>query len=606
MYQSHFQLHRTLFHGGDRSRHFFLSQSIREIQPRLLRMLRGSLGPCLLTARQGAGRTALLRRLRAELENEGRTIVVSGAALNSTTSLLQLLLHCAYRQATSAAIAPEKVELTHWGVVQQLQKSADFWGPIFLLLDDAHLVAAGLLNELRALSEEEWQGRSLVRILISAPLSFEMELGRTEYANFAQRVCCHEVLQPLTVVESLELLRLEIEAAGGRPESVFTESAAAIMATASEGLPRQLSLLAGETLAVAADEGLRPADEHCVRIALKRLRHLPLSWNLPASPFGEETTELATVATAAFEESDSTGTKSGSIGHGVLEIGGPAGAEIAQMNLVSLPEFDTTSLISPDYEEITHADQSPTNEADWPRPLAEVQERMSPAEGDVEVRSFWDPEMADFSSVIPVPERSSGPLNYGLISGDTDWYLSKPSVSSAVASRDSEISEFGVVDGDVLLKRTAPDIPILLAGNPPKPELASTPESTQNDLTLEPRETSETASDLFRAFTGRRLATSGVFVAERQIQAVPEGPISLPLWRDGLLFRQPAIPAERADDLFGTPTVSSRERLEPTAGSAEKQESSDSGATADSRFANLFTRLRRLQADADQLNAEPG
>jgi hypothetical protein len=517
-----------------------------------------------------------------------------------------LLLHCAQRQATSAAIAPEKVELTHWGVIQQLQKSADFWGPIFLLLDDAHLVAAGLLNELRALSEEEWQGRSLVRILISAPLSFEMELGRTEYANFAQRICCHEVLQPLTVVESLDLLRLEIEAAGGRPESVFTESAAAIIATASEGLPRQLSLLAGETLAVAADEGLRPADEHCVRIALKRLRHLPLSWNLPASPFGEETTELATVATAAFEESDSPGTKSGSIGHGVLEIGGPADAEIAQMNLGSLPEFDTTSLITPDHEEITQADQSSTDEADWPTPLAEVQERMSSAKGDVEVRSFWDPEMADFSSVIPVPERSSGPLNYGLISGDTDWYLSKPSVSSSAASRDSEISEFGVVDGDVLLKRTVPDIPILLAGNTPEPELASTPESSQNDLTLEPRETSETASDLFRAFTGRRLATSGVFVAEQQTQALPEGPISLPLWRDGLLFRQPGIPAERTEDLFRTPTVSSRERLEPTAGSAEMQESSDSGATADSRFANLFTRLRRLQADADQLNAEPG
>ena len=134
----------------------------------------------------------------------------------------------------------------------------------------------------------------------------------------------------------------------------------------------------------------------------------------------------------------------------------------------------------------------------------------------------------------------------------------------------------------------------------PVPEIAATAQ------TPAPQEISETAGDLFRAFTGRRLVATGVFAAERQIHEVPEGPISLPLWRDGLLFRQPGIPAERTEDLFRTPTVTSRERLEPTAGSAEKQESSDSGATADSRFANLFTRLRRLQADADQLNAEPG
>lgn len=606
MYQSHFELHRTLFHGGDRSRHFFLSQSVREIQPRLLRMLRGSLGPSLVTARQGSGRTALLRRLQAELEHDGRTIVVSGATLNSTASLLQLLLHCAHRRAVSAATVPEKVELTHWGVIQYLQKSADFWGPVFLLLDDAHLMAAGLLNELRALSEEEWQGRALVRILISAPMSFEMELGRSEYASFAQGICCHEVLQPLTMVESLELLRLEIEAAGGRPEHVFTESAAAIIATTSEGLPRQLSLLAGESLAAAADEGLRPADEHCVRIALKRLRHLPLSWNLPASPFGEETPELSIAATAAFDESDSPGPKSASVGHGVLEIGGPTVAESLRINLVTLPEFYTTAPITPDHDDSTRTGREAIDEAGWPGPLAEVQVRMSLAEGDVEVRSFWDPEMADFSSVIPVPERSGGPLNYGLISGDTDWYLSKPPVSSVSAPKSSEIPEFGVVDGDVLLKRTAQDIPILLVSNTPEPDLAIAPELTQTDLKADPQEMSETASDLFRAFTGRRLATSGVFVTERQIQAVPEGPISLPLWRDGLLFRQPGIPVERANDLFGTPAVSGREQLEPTAGSAEKQESGGAEDTAESRFANLFTRLRRLQADADHLNAEPG
>lgn len=160
MYQTHFQLHRMLFQGGDRSRQFYRTQSIREVSPRLLRGLRNSLGPCLLTARQGAGRTALLRQIQRELEHDGRAVLVSAATVDSPASLLKLILHCIARPTAgvSNSSAAEGPELTHWGVIQHLQKSVDFWGPVFLLLDDIHLLAPTLLNELRALSEEEWQG----------------------------------------------------------------------------------------------------------------------------------------------------------------------------------------------------------------------------------------------------------------------------------------------------------------------------------------------------------------------------------------------------------------------------------------------------------------
>jgi len=579
MYHSHFELHRPLFQGGDRSRHFFRSQSIREIQPRLVRILRGSLGPGLLTARQGAGRTALLRQLRSTLEHDGRTVLVSGAALDSAASLLCLLLHAATRPAATSttAVAAEKAELSYWSVMQQLQKSLDFWGPVFLLLDDAHLVPPGVLNELRAVSEEDWQGQSLVRILATAPLSFELDLGRVEYSGFAQRICCHEVLEPLTVVESLELMRLEIEAAGGRAERVLTEPAAAQVVAASEGLPRQLSLLVSETLAVAADEQIRPADEGCVRLALKRLQHLPLSWNLPAPMFGEDSFAKSSVTTSAvFDAVEMVSSQAGVFGLGVLEIGGPQ----------DTPETPADT-----------ADEQPA----WPHPEIAVSEPVAGSGGREESRSFWDPECADFSSVVPVPERSGGPLNFGLISGDTDWYLSGPTLSSHAAVASPAVPEFLLADEDVALKHVVTETSAEVTQTAQRQNV---PEPSVNIVNVDSADELPTDA-LFRAFSGRRLKAGSSFVTEPAADLIPDGPVSLPLWRDGMLFRHPAIPAERHEDSLGKLSTGDSQTTVSSAESVGVDSGVDDAVNAESRFATLFTRLRRLQTDPNSVNAEP-
>ncbi|MFM7055358.1 MAG: AAA family ATPase [Planctomycetota bacterium] len=594
MYQSHFELHRLLFQGGDRTRQFFRSQSVCEIQPRLLRMLRGSLGPGLLTARQGAGRTALLRQLRTELEHDGRAVVVSGAALRSTASLLNLLLHSAMRPSAGTTPAPalEKTDLTYWSVMQQLQKSVDFWGPVFLLLDDAHLMTAEVMNELRAVSEEEWQGRGLVRILVSAPLSFEMDLSHVEYSGFAQRICCHEVLEPLTVVESLELLRLEIEAAGGRADRVLTESAAALVASASEGLPRQLSLLASETLAAATEQGIRPADDDCARRALKRLQHLPLSWNLPVSVFGEESADAPVSTTlSVFDAVEAVGPKGGVFGLGVVEIGVPGDFDPVHEPLAVEECWPVAAVVEESPQEIC---------ADEPA----FPEVPAPTWRPDDARSFWNPEHADFSSVVPVPDRSSGPLNFGLISGDTDWYVSKPSLSASSVAAGPPVPEISVSDDDVLIRRSVVE-------HPAPPPGDSVDSVTGSDSIHSHDVVGELpADDLFRAFSGRRLkAGTGTVgestVGERQANLIPDGPVSLPLWRDGLLFRQSAS----SEGNSGAPAEKSLTGIEQSTVAAEPPNSSaavSDAVDAETRLATLFTRLRRLQADSNPLNAEPG
>jgi type II secretory pathway predicted ATPase ExeA len=601
MYHSHFELHRLLFQGGDRVRHFFRSQSICEIQPRLLRMLRGSLGPGLLTARQGAGRTALLRQLRAELEHDGRAVVVSGAALDSTAALLNLLLHAAMRpSAAGSDTAVEKPELTYWTVMQQLQKSVDFWGPVFLLLDDAHLMATGVMNELRALSEEEWQGRGLVRILVTAPLSFEMDLNRVEYTGLAQRICCHEILEPLTVVESLELLRLEIEAAGGRADRVLTESAAALVASASDGLPRQLSLLASETLAVAAEQGIRPADEDCARKALRRLQHLPLSWNPPVTAFSEELPEAVDGRTSPvfdFDAVESAEQKGGVFGVGVVEIGGPG--EFAYLSAPGVVEELNPAPAAVDEP----ASETSVFEPEFPEPAEPLAAVCEPEESF----SFWNPEHADLSSAVPVPARGNSPLNIGLISADSDWDVSHASLSAVSVATGPPIPEISVADNDVLMPRSVAETPARLM-NDSAESVAGSSESLTGVKNDEDQQVPDdpAADDLFRAFSGRRLKSGSGNAGERQAELLPDTPVSLPLWRDGLLYRQPAVSAEHSGDASAESLAGIEQPKTPVPESPEPPAAVSDTVDAEMRFATLFTRLRRLQADSNPLNVEPG
>lgn len=578
MYQTHFQLHRMLFQGGDRSRQFYRTQSIREVSPRLLRGLRNSLGPCLLTARQGAGRTALLRQIQRELEHDGRAVLVSAATVDSPASLLKLILHCIARPTAgvSNSSAAEGPELTHWGVIQHLQKSVDFWGPVFLLLDDIHLLAPTLLNELRALSEEEWQGRGLVRILATAPLSFEMQLGRPEYQSFAQRLCCHEVLAPLTASESLELLRLEIESAGGRPEYVFSESAATLLASASEGLPRQLSLLTNEALTVAAEMRLRPADDTSVRTALRQIQHLSLTWNLPASAFDDDADANHWHQSQTIESPESASGQTLHWTPGIVEVGAP---------VTTPPDFNE----NPEPLEFAEYPAAPEAQEIQPTSLplaASTPQTPTPTIVEPVTCLLWDPDCADFSSILPVKDRCSEPLNYGLISGHMDVFeiagLQLPPVPPAAA----DIPELRVSDSDVM--------PVLETAKPPESAPAMPPVATEETIDEGILRLNNSGLDLFHAYSGRRLVTAPPTHTEHLTDefstraAFNDSPISVPLWRDGSLLGEPSGLNPSASE-----TTSEADR---TGNQQPPVSSDDSEAEATARFANLFTRLRKLQS----------
>jgi hypothetical protein len=228
-------------------------------------------------------------------------------------------------------------------------------------------------------------------------------------------------------------------------------------------------------------------------------------------------------------------------------------------------------------------------------------------------RMLWDPDCADFSSVSPVHDRCSEPLNFGLISGYTEVFeiagLQLPPAPPAAVN----IPELHVSDSEVL--------PILDVITSPEagtethdhssPAASAPPLSPQPEFTRpvelsshQPNDTAETIDEgilrlnnsgleLFHAYSGRRLTTAPPIHSERVAGdfstsgGFTDSPISVPLWRDGSLL----------ENLSGF-TAAPEKKQEPDKASDPQSAtgSSDIGAEATERFATLFTRLRKLQS----------
>jgi len=577
MYESHFGFHRTPFQSFDPARLFIRSESIGGILPRLLRSVRSSLGLGLVTAVHGTGRTALLKYLQHELQNEGRTVLVSGAALDSSATLLQLLMHSAVRHAGSAAGSEQSLpSCTQWNTVECLRKSMDFWGPVILLLDDVHLAPLSVLNELRAISEEEWNGRALVRVLATAPVSFEMDLTRSEYSGFAHRIRCHEVLQSLTVRESVEYLQRQLEAAGGRLAECFTEDAVNRLVDAGDGLPRSLSLLADETLAIAAEQLQKPADLNCVTLALKRLQHLACRLN---SALSADVTEAGHTwgagEPATVEPTVERPAVYGTVTHLSADRPRAAVVEFGELPATAAKIADVAPG-SVEFGAVAESEAAVESETDSPGSLSP--EVSQPFEGVVETGV----EPADFSTWVPVPARytwmdmdvetHSDGLSEAGLSAESMLPLERWTPNPITSVPRSMAIEIQSADDDEILRllseRRRAELPVVET---------ETVESEVMDSADFP---TESAAD-------DTAGTSGPLQVADEVARTMSPGRSIENRRDIFGGSWPASATPSVPRSMTGPTVYTGDVLaEPVA-----EESSED------RFATLFTRLRKLRAE---------
>jgi type II secretory pathway predicted ATPase ExeA len=230
----------------------------------------------VLTAPAGLGKTLVCQRLARELAADFRIVFLPSGNFLTRRELLQAILfelgHSFVRMGdqelrlamstTLAAIRPD-----HIGLV--------------LIVDEAHLLAARLLEELRTLLSLGEAGEPLVRLIVSGQLALEETLSRPQCDAFNQRIACQAMLPALTREESSSYLSRRLAWAGANVSEVFTRDSLTAICEAADGVPRCLHQLADHSLTLAANRGERPITLRTVREALDYLKQLPLTWAEP-------------------------------------------------------------------------------------------------------------------------------------------------------------------------------------------------------------------------------------------------------------------------------------------------------------------------------------
>jgi general secretion pathway protein A len=269
MYEKRFGLTRRPFPATPDSALYYPATAHEAALAALVRAVGDDAGLMLLTAAPGCGKTLLGHVL---LERLGETVVsafLTNSHLPDRAGLLQTILFDLGLPFDDAREQVLRLRLTEY-----LLKNCAAGKRNLVLLDEAHLLSADLLEELRLLGNlEAGSGKAFQALCLAQPAIAET-LKQPSMAGWKQRLAVQAHLEPLGVEEACDYLLHHLRLAGARPEKVIDSSGLEALARGTHGVPRLLNQAAHQALVLA--DG---ADMDCVdaEAALEALAALGLS-----------------------------------------------------------------------------------------------------------------------------------------------------------------------------------------------------------------------------------------------------------------------------------------------------------------------------------------
>jgi type II secretory pathway predicted ATPase ExeA len=281
MYESFFGLAKRPFTAMPDPACFVPIEGTYQAYSSLAQCLTDGRGIGVLTAPAGMGKTLVCQRLAQELEDRCTIVYLPTGNFLTRRSLLQAILfelgHSYVR------MGDQELRLALTSVIRRLRPGK---GTIALIVDEAHLLAPRMLEELRTLTIFADAGESLVRLVISGHLSLEETLSQPALDAFNQRIGIQTTLPSLTRDESAEYVSRRLALAGVNVTDVLSSDALATICEASDGSPRCLNQLCDHSLLLGYLASQKPVSDRTVRDALDDLKQLPLTWNEPVTRRG--------------------------------------------------------------------------------------------------------------------------------------------------------------------------------------------------------------------------------------------------------------------------------------------------------------------------------
>jgi len=267
MYAAYFGLKHEPFSIAPDPRYLFMSERHREALAHLLYGVKGGGGGfVLLTGEIGAGKTTVCRCLLEQIPKRCNVAYIFNPKLTAQELLKTVCDEFSVRYSHEGAGTPTIKDYLDPFNEFLLKTHAMGWNNV-LIIDEAQNLSAGVLEQLRLLTNLETNERKLLQIVLIGQPELRTMLQRDELEQLAQRVVARYHLDALTEVETIQYLRHRLTVAGLTSALPFSKSAMRRIHALARGVPRRINLLADRSMLGAYAESAPRVDERIVEKA---------------------------------------------------------------------------------------------------------------------------------------------------------------------------------------------------------------------------------------------------------------------------------------------------------------------------------------------------
>ena len=216
----------------------------------------------VITGEVGAGKTVAVRAALAELDQARSTIIYLGNPAVGARGLYHGIVTAlgAVPRFHKAALIPQTTDLL---AAEEHERGRT----TILVLDEAHLLDADQLEELRLLTNSEMDSHSPFACLLVGQPTLRRRIKLGTFAALDQRITLRYAMNGMTDTETASYVTHHLNLAG-RSDTLFSDDALALIHQVSRGLPRAVNNLAVQALVAAYAGNKAIVDQSSARTAV--------------------------------------------------------------------------------------------------------------------------------------------------------------------------------------------------------------------------------------------------------------------------------------------------------------------------------------------------
>ena len=216
----------------------------------------------VITGEVGAGKTVAVRAALAGLDTSRHTVIYLGNPAVGGRGLYGCIITAlgGSPRFHKAALIPQTMDLL---AAEEHERGRT----TILVLDEAHLLDADQLEELRLLTNSEMDSHSPFACLLIGQPTLRRRIKLGAFAALDQRITLRYAMNGMTNTETASYITHHLQLAG-RSDTLFSDDAVTLIHQVSRGLPRAVNNLAVQALVATYASNKTIVDESSARAAV--------------------------------------------------------------------------------------------------------------------------------------------------------------------------------------------------------------------------------------------------------------------------------------------------------------------------------------------------